>query len=105
MAKFHVDLMLLEGGSIMYLIVLFGQKGDQKEVGLWKQIFRFFFFFIFFFLLLLFALLCVFIKDITEIIPTTLRNLKKKEGNWSDFDFLSKAALIYGIKINLKNAS
>lgn len=28
----------------------------------------------FFFLLLLFALLCVFIKDITEIIPTTLRN-------------------------------
>lgn len=41
MAKFHVDLMLLEGGSIMYLIVLFGQKGDQKEVGLWKQIFRF----------------------------------------------------------------
>ena len=25
----------------MYLIVLFGQKGDQKEVGLWKQIFRF----------------------------------------------------------------
>ena len=42
MAKFHVDLMLLEGGSIMYLIVLFGQKGDQKEVGLWKQIFRFF---------------------------------------------------------------
>ena len=104
MAKFHVDLMLLEGGSIMYLIVLFGQKGDQKEVGLWKQIFHFFFLLLLL-LLLLFALLCVFIKDITEIIPTTLRNLKKKEGNWSDFDFLSKAALIYGIKINLKNAS
>ena len=104
MAKFHVDLMLLEGGSIMYLIVLFGQKGDQKEVGLWKQIFRFFFFFFFFYSC---SLHCFVYSS-----KTSRKSSQPLSGTWKrkketgqTLIFLSKAALIYGIKINLKNAS
>ena len=63
----------------MFISYYWTKRRSERGGALETNLSLFFFFIFFFFLLLLFALLCVFIKDITEIIPTTLRNLKKKE--------------------------